>query len=87
MRPLSKSFAKRSHPARGAWIEIILAGRNRHLGAGRTPQGVRGLKYLGGVNKTMNVGRTPQGVRGLKSQGIEGAKGEPGVAPRKGCVD
>ena len=34
-----------SHPARGAWIEI---GSRRALrpGYGRTPQGVRGLKYL-----------------------------------------
>ena len=35
-----------SHPARGAWIEIY-RWRYRYLWpSGRTPQGVRGLKFL-----------------------------------------
>ena len=34
-----------SHPARGAWIEIVCQQNQFLLGNGRTPQGVRGLKY------------------------------------------
>ena len=33
-----------SHPARGAWIEICQVGEALSCKAGRTPQGVRGLK-------------------------------------------
>ena len=40
----------------------------RKLGIkGRTPQGVRGLKFFPQGNPTLDKdGRTPQGVRGLK---------------------
>ena len=34
-----------SHPARGAWIEIGKYDKLNNTGSGRTPQGVRGLKY------------------------------------------
>ena len=34
----------RSHPARGAWIEIRFCARMDGVEEGRTPQGVRGLK-------------------------------------------
>ena len=34
-----------SHPARGAWIEIIEKAAVEDVGAGRTPHGVRGLKF------------------------------------------
>ena len=54
-----------SHPARGAWIEIL----NFVLSAGqpsRIPQGVRGLKYICSGNCIGHIGRIPQGVRGLK---------------------
>ena len=34
-----------SHPARGAWIEIISARPCSLYICGRTPQGVRGLKF------------------------------------------
>ena len=56
----------KSHPARGAWIEIGSTGDNAARRGGRTPQGVRGLKS--GVEDTgsLEFGRTPQGVRGLK---------------------
>ena len=33
-----------SHPARGAWIEIVSADIHSESDSGRTPQGVRGLK-------------------------------------------
>ena len=38
------ALALRSHPARGAWIEIGRGQLTDALHAGRTPQGVRGLK-------------------------------------------
>ena len=34
-----------SHPARGAWIEIDSGSKEYKDMSGRTPQGVRGLKY------------------------------------------
>ena len=34
-----------SHPARGAWIEMIIILNCSILRSGRTPHGVRGLKY------------------------------------------
>ena len=37
----------RSHPSRGAWIEIPLRGLCARCGWRRTPHGVRGLKYAG----------------------------------------
>ena len=36
----------KSHPSRGAWIEISYSRKNRPNFDGRTPHGVRGLKYL-----------------------------------------
>ena len=35
-----------SHPARGAWIEILSRRLDGLYGIGRTPQGVRGLKFI-----------------------------------------
>ena len=35
----------RSHPSRGAWIEIQRLRELGELGARRTPHGVRGLKF------------------------------------------
>ena len=56
----------RSHPARGAWIEIKVA-KNELLATGsRTPQGVRGLKFRPKQQYPAVSRRTPQGVRGLK---------------------
>ena len=34
-----------SRPARGAWIEIVIAVYQAHQGAGRAPHGARGLKF------------------------------------------
>ena len=36
-----------SHPARGAWIEILFAANYELRHVGRTPHGVRGLKCGG----------------------------------------
>ena len=35
-----------SHPSRGAWIEIQAVHRGAAIYFGRTPHGVRGLKYV-----------------------------------------
>ena len=35
----------RSHPSRGAWIEIVESPHGIRPRVGRTPHGVRGLKY------------------------------------------
>ena len=56
-----------SHPARGAWIEMLPADFLRDQRRGRTPQGVRGLKCQQGKERAPIFRRTPQGVRGLKS--------------------
>ena len=58
----------RSHPNRGAWIEIPVVAAVDTAKTGRTPIGVRGLKYqvlCSGLFKPDS--RTPIGVRGLKS--------------------
>ena len=59
-------MANTSHPSRGAWIEIIPEGIARDAKTGRTPHGVRGLKYLDAIPSDETTGRTPHGVRGLK---------------------
>ena len=38
-------FAPESHPSRGAWIEIGVPPDTTSTVGGRTPHGVRGLKY------------------------------------------
>ena len=58
--------ASRSHPSRGAWIEIIVSGQHLDTVHGRTPHGVRGLKFDYVRDDTYAVRRTPHGVRGLK---------------------
>ena len=55
-----------SHPARGAWIEIDLLQAGNYITRRRTPQGVRGLKFVDASVLVQNDRRTPQGVRGLK---------------------
>ena len=55
-----------SHPAGGAWIEMLDMEGMQVMKLGRTPQGVRGLKFKGSGVPLILSGRTPQGVRGLK---------------------
>ena len=43
--PLHYKIIRQSHPARGAWIEITSVARGEYDTTGRTPQGVRGLKF------------------------------------------
>ena len=76
-----------SHPARGAWIEIGVQVNVPPPRVGRTPQGVRGLKYAAALGDLRLHGRTPQGVRGLKFRRRGRSEKIDQVAPRKGCVD
>ena len=63
----SMSAIAASHPSRGAWIEISTWPASPVVSAGRTPHGVRGLKYHSHRVTGGDGGRTPHGVRGLKS--------------------
>ena len=76
-----------SHPARGAWIEMEMLCKELDDIAGRTPQGVRGLKsskYC--VSCVMKLSHPARGAwieifrERVTAKDIE-------VAPRKGCVD
>ena len=72
-----------SHPARGAWIEIGLLRRTRRNEHCRTPQGVRGLKFVPiWLNLDKTWCRTPQGVRGLKSPAFCTHRNRPGRTPQ-----
>ena len=55
-----------SHPSRGAWIEIGFGEMLRERRIGRTPHGVRGLKFEWRGTQVVPLCRTPHGVRGLK---------------------
>ena len=48
-QPILTWTGSESHPARGAWIEMFNGYLYIHIPYGRTPQGVRGLKYYGNV--------------------------------------
>ena len=77
----------RSHPSRGAWIEIISIYTTPATPPRRTPHGVRGLKLLECQKHRGNHSRTPHGVRGLKSIKLRHAGLVDMVAPLTGCVD
>ena len=78
--------AEKSHPARGAWIEIMK--RIKTVTANRrTPRGVRGLKYemlMTGQDNTLSHPARGAWIEILKGtlycKNIK-------VAPREGCVD
>ena len=54
---------------------------------GRTPHGVRGLKFRDLANGESLSGRTPHGVRGLKCERGKAQRVGGKVAPHTGCVD
>ena len=55
-----------SQPSWAAWIEIQKKWRKKLLKLGRSPHGLRGLKYDIAYRETMNNCRSPHGLRGLK---------------------
>ena len=58
----------KSHPSRGAWIEMLASTLINKTSGSRTPHGVRGLKcFVFRWIQCFYAGRTPHGVRGLKS--------------------
>ena len=71
-----------SHPARGAWIEIVHERLIQVAAPRRTPQGVRGLKYVHLNDLRRLLSRTPQGVRGLKLDGGDLCAVVPGRTPQ-----
>ena len=76
-----------SHPARGAWIEIYLAGQRPTRPGGRTPQGVRGLKSgADGRGKGSDPSHPARGAW-IEISMVEASGAFDAVAPRKGCVD
>ena len=77
----------RSHPSRGAWIEILSIICCTTDMPRRTPHGVRGLKYHVGKAGRCHNCRTPHGVRGLKSGRAQYHARRRPVAPLTGCVD
>ena len=78
----------RSHPARGAWIEIhnffnlVTVISWSHPARGAWIEMLMTCAAL-----IMALGRTPQGVRGLKCRAEGSTQIRVFVAPRKGCVD
>ena len=74
------SAAARSHPVRGAWIEIRNGVAVGDLKGRRTPSGVRGLKFLTSCSAfSFRPRRTPSGVRGLKCKNPDQAS----ISPRR----
>ena len=82
------NIAKRSRPARGAWVEITLVKYRYHLIHCRAPQGARGLKFRETVD-TIVDGQVSRPARGawveIKSPSIY-TVAPICVAPRKGRV-
>ena len=77
-----------SHPARGAWIEILEYSAAGELSLQSHPARGAWIEIL--VPSSYSIGkyrRTPQGVRGLKCLIDDSAIRVNSVAPRKGCVD
>ena len=84
---ISRNYRPQSHPARGAWIEIISGGGRTVKGNGRTPHGVRGLKYF--CRRLDDYGRWSHPARGawIEIGVIMVLPPDIRVAPRMGCVD
>ena len=74
----------RSHPSRGAWIEIAMS-RPAYADYGRTPHGVRGLKSEPDDARLREARRTPHGVRGLKSNYAPRCRDCPVSHPSRGA--
>ena len=55
-----------SHSPRSGWIEIASVDKRKFSGAGPTPHGVGGLKFLVTRSLFLLLRPTPHGVGGLK---------------------
>ena len=80
-RYLQHLCADTSHPARGAWIEIVTQKHPYSSQQSRTPHGVRGLKSVVSGSLRTEASRTPHGVRGLKYPQITCSQGLAGRTP------
>ena len=80
-------FVRGSHPSRGAWIEIIVAGEAKKTAPRRTPHGVRGLKcYTDGHTDEIMVSHPSRGAW-IEIMGLGDLYKSGDVAPLTGCVD
>ena len=77
----------RSHPARGAWIEILQRIILKEKVQRRTPQGVRGLKYRAKDIPGAAVESHPARGAWIEIGAADGRAHAHAVAPRKGRVD
>ncbi len=76
-----------SRPARGAWIEMIIANGRRRPKRGRAPQGARGLKLTSGKETKKKDPSRPARGAWIEIHRRHRRRDLGGVAPRKGRVD
>ena len=84
---LQERRAAWSHPARGAWIEIVTGYVKFSARTRRTPHGVRGLKFMHKTNHPHTVQSHPARGAWIEIQQYHMARERRRVAPRTGCVD
>ena len=75
-----------SHPSRGAWIEMQNVQKSRDV-EGRTPHGVRGLKFRLLVRRGRGRGSHPSRGAWIEIIIKQVIKWLTSVAPLTGCVD
>ena len=75
-----------SHPSRGAWIEMLVMAYDAK-GNGRTPHGVRGLKFALHVAADLDAGSHPSRGAWIEMVSVLGSNAVLVVAPLTGCVD
>ena len=76
-----------SHPSRGAWIEITPMGLPKSAICGRTPHGVRGLKYPVPDGRPALDRSHPSRGAWIEIESKCGCRRRLPVAPLTGCVD
>ena len=77
----------RSHPSRGAWIEIIPLTMQQRKKKSRTPHGVRGLKLMKSVLPSRHVQSHPSRGAWIEIRRLCLGVRRLIVAPLTGCVD
>ena len=76
-----------SHPSRGAWIEISRRTTPPPRDGGRTPHGVRGLKYERDICRGHEGESHPSRGAWIEIPIMNFAQQTKRVAPLTGCVD